>query len=208
MGGNQDVLADDVDRPIGPDFREIRQSGIVGCAVSDKRDIVDQRVEPDVRDVIVVERQLDAPLQAFFGAGNAEIEAGIPLERVQELGFTEGREHRVGRGFEVSAQPRSVVAEFEIPIFLRDFDDFAPFRAEIPGFVAVPVLEELLLAHRVVARVRFFVELALVFKGREDRTDACFVAGVGGGGPTVVFDAESGPQRRELRGDAGDKING
>jgi hypothetical protein len=48
-----------------------------------------------------------------------------------------------------------VLAEFEIPVFLFELDDLAPLGAEVAGFVAVAVGEELLLAHRVVAGVGF-----------------------------------------------------
>lgn len=53
-------------------------------------------------------------------------------------------------------------AEFEVPVFLLDFDDFAPFGSEVSVFVAVAVLEELFLADGVGAGVGFLVELALV----------------------------------------------
>ena len=55
----------------------------------------------------------------------------------------------------------TVLAEFEIPVFLLDLDDLTPFRAEISRFVAIAILEELLLPDRVEAGVGLLVELAL-----------------------------------------------
>ena len=36
-------------------------------------DIVEERVEPDVGDVVLVERKLDAPGETALGTGNAEV---------------------------------------------------------------------------------------------------------------------------------------
>ena len=54
----QDVLADQV-LDVRPELREARVA-----RAAERRDVVDQRVEPDVGDVLVVERQRDAPLRA------------------------------------------------------------------------------------------------------------------------------------------------
>ena len=64
----EDVLADEVVRR-GPEAFEARIRGAVaGCG-----DVIGQRVEPDVGDVLRVEGQLDAPGQALFRPGDAQI---------------------------------------------------------------------------------------------------------------------------------------
>ena len=178
----------------GPEAVEIREVGVVRGVVAGEGDVVDQRVEPDVGDEVRIEGDLDAPAQAFLRAGDAEVGAGVSLERVEQLGFAERGEDGVGRGFEVVLEPLGVFAEFEIPVFLLDLDDLAPLGAEVAGLVAVAVGEELLLADRVVAGVGFLVELALVFEGGEDGLDAGLVAGVDGFRPAVVVGRRVSPR--------------
>ena len=101
-----------------------------------------------------------------------------------------------------------MLAEFEIPVFLLDLDDLAPLGTEIPGFIAVAIAEELLLAHRIVARVGVFIELALGLEGGEDALDAGLVAIVDGFRPAVVFDSELLPEVDEFLGGALDEGGG
>ena len=42
-------------------------------AVTDRRDIVDERVEPHIADIILIERQLDAPGEAGLRTRDAEV---------------------------------------------------------------------------------------------------------------------------------------
>ena len=187
-----------MDRPARPNFLELRQSGIRRGFVAGEGNVVNKRVEPDIGDVVFIERQLDAPAQAFLGAGNAEIDTGVFLKRIEQLGFAEGWEDDFWIGFDEVLEPIRVVAEFEIPVFLLDLDNLTPLRAEISRLIAVALLEELLLPHRVVAGVGFFVELALMLEIGEDCTHAGLVARVGGFRPTVVIDAEFFPKFGEF----------
>jgi hypothetical protein len=97
VGGDQDVLADDVHRALvgGPE-PEIRQSGIGRGVVSGEGDVVDERVEPDIGDEVGVEGDLDAPAQALFRAGNAQVGAGIALQALSSSDFAECGDHASG----------------------------------------------------------------------------------------------------------------
>jgi hypothetical protein len=99
VGGDEDVLADDVHRALvgGPESAKSGKSGIGRGAVSGEGHIVDERVEPDVGDEVGIEGNFDAPAQAFLRAGDAEVGAGIALQRVEQLGFAERGEDGVGR---------------------------------------------------------------------------------------------------------------
>ena len=70
--GLQDVLGDEVRRGRPPAL----EVGSVGIA--DAREVGEQGVEPDVADVVGVEGELDAPVEAFFRTRDAQVaEAGI-----------------------------------------------------------------------------------------------------------------------------------
>ena len=189
----------------GPEFGEVRQTGIRRGLVAGEGDVVDERVEPDVGDEILVEGKLDAPLEAFLGAGDAEVDAGIAFQRVEQLGLAEGGDDDFGVVFDEVLEPIGVVAEFEVPVFLFDFDDFPPLGTEVASLVAVAFLQELFLADRVVAGMGFFVELALALELGEDGADAGLVALVDGFGPAVVLDVEFLPQIGEFQGRALDE---
>jgi hypothetical protein len=60
MGWNKDVLADDM-RLAGPEFIKIGQAWIVVGEIASEGDIVQERVKPNERDVIRVEREFDTP---------------------------------------------------------------------------------------------------------------------------------------------------
>ena len=63
--------------------------------VADEADVVHQRVEPDVGDVVGIEGQLDAPAEARFRARDAEVAAQF-LDGVEQLGLAEVGHDAVG----------------------------------------------------------------------------------------------------------------
>ena len=64
--GLEDVLGNEVFA--GPVLLIVRSVG-----PAEGGDVVEERVEPDVGDVVLVERKLDAPGETALGTGNAEI---------------------------------------------------------------------------------------------------------------------------------------
>ncbi len=106
---------------------------------------------------------------------------------------------------DVVLQPFDVIRKFEVPVFLLDFDDLAPFLAEIAVRAAFFIGEELLLANGVMARVTFLVELTAVVQFLQHGLDDPFVAGISSGGPSVIADIELVPEGGEMGGDAIDK---
>ena len=102
-------------------------------------------------------------------------------------------------------EPAGVLAELEIPVLFFNNVDLAPLRPEVAAFIAIAVLEELFLPHRVGGGVGFFVELAVLLEITEDALHTGFVAGVRGLGPAVVMDAEFFPKVEKLLGGAFDK---
>ena len=83
MRRHKDILAD---------YMEIHRPVIIElfCPIPDCRDVVYQGIEPDVGDVLRIERQFDSPGQAGFWSGNTKIVNGF-LEEFQYLLLTERR---------------------------------------------------------------------------------------------------------------------
>ena len=90
MRRNENVFSDDVN--VGGPALLFERGGI----------IIRQRVKPDVRDKILVERQLNPPGKAFFRAGNAEIRNRF-LEKFDNVFLAESGENEVRVVFEVFA---------------------------------------------------------------------------------------------------------
>ena len=127
------------------------------------------------------------------------------IEGVEDVNGAESGGDEVWVTADVVLQPFDVIRKFEVPVFLLDFDDLAPFLAEIAVRAAFFVGEELFLADGVVARVTFFVELTAVVQFLQHGLDDPFMTGIGGGGPAVVADIELVPEGGEMGGDAIDK---
>lgn len=205
--GDEDVFSDDLEIG-GPKGVEVGEVGAHGLLVSGEGDVVDKSVEPDVGHEIGIEGEGDTPGHAVLRAGDAEIGFAGAFNGVEDFLLPE-----FGNDFEVivfdgALQPLGVVGEFEIPVLLFDFDDFAPFGTEVAFFIAVAVGKELLLTDRIVAGVGFFVELALGFELGEDGLDAGLVPVVGRFGPAIEFQSELFPELEEAlgisRGEGGD----
>ena len=79
MGG-EDVFADQVNIR-GPELIE----GGFFRQVFKGRDIIYERVEPDIRDVAVVERQLDAPGESGFWSRDRKVAELLGGEKSQNL---------------------------------------------------------------------------------------------------------------------------
>src|SRR5262245_65707897 len=95
----EDVLADEVlhHRP------ERFVARVAGTAY--RRDVVDQRVEPDVRDELVVERQGNPPLQSLARSADRQILQGIPQEAEDLVAIALGAD-QVRSELDLVDQPR------------------------------------------------------------------------------------------------------
>ena len=156
----QDVLADQVmaGRPVaaGFDFRHL--------AVH--RHVVDQRVEPDVGDVLVVEGQGHAPGKAFLGARDAQVAQRL-FQESQDFVFARLRPHESWIRIDVFDQPILVLAHFEKVIGLADLPDrAAAFRAV--AFLQILFGEEAFAGRAVPALVGVAVDFTAIEEVLQD----------------------------------------
>ena len=172
----EDVLADHVGA--GPPRAE---AGLVG-AVADRRDVVRQGVEPDVRDVALVPRQRDAPgdrraadrevLQAAADEAEGLVALGLGPDEVGVLLVP------LEQGLLVLREPEEVV------LLAHQLDG-----AAVDGAVAVDQLGlgvVRLAGHAVEALVRAEVDVAGVVAGLQQLVHGPVVAGLGGADEVVV----------------------
>ncbi len=185
----QDVLADQVLDVLPEPAR------LLVARVRDRRVVVDQRVEPDIGHVLVVEGQRDAPLEPRPGPADREI-----LERLAQeaqhlvpvpLGLDEARVV-----LEVLDQPRLVLRHLEEVVLLLDEGE----RGLVIGALAVHDLllgVEALAAVAVPAAVLAEVDLARVVEALQDLLHHLLVPRLGGADEVVVGDAEAPPRLPE-----------
>jgi len=188
--GGEDVFADQVVAG-GPPFLK----GLRVLEIADARDVVDERVEPDVADVIGVERQLNSPREPRFRAADAEV-AELLAQETERLVGAEGGLDEFGVGFDVLDQPVPVLAH---PEEVVGFDDLGDFAAAVRTLAFDQVLlgEEPFAADAVPAGVFGPVDLVAVVEVLENFADGLLVEGVGGANEAVVGDAEPIPERLE-----------
>ena len=167
--------------------------------VADARDVVDQRVEPDVGDVLLVPGDLDAPGQARLGPRDAEVLQGLLQEGEHFVSVALGPDE-VGVVVDVADEPLLVLAHLEEVVAL-----LAELGLRlVVGALAVDELRlrvEALAAHAVVAAVLAEVDVARVVDLLEDVLDGLDVVFVGGADEVVVGDGKLGPEVAELGAD-------
>ena len=93
-------------------------------------DVIHQRIEPNVGDVIGVERNRNTPLQPVGRAGNAEVLQHVVLQKSEDPIPVDFRRNERRISLQVINQPLLVVLEFEIIVLLLQFDDLAIGRIE------------------------------------------------------------------------------
>ena len=151
MRWNQDILADDMSLA-GPELVKIGQARIVLRQVAGKGNIVQERVEPDERDIARVEREFDTPGQSPFWSGNAEV-AGKPIDRVNQLVPTQTGDDEIRVCFDKIFEPLPVFYQGEIPVLFLEKDNLTPFGSEVTRLISFLVSKKLLLANTVVPGV-------------------------------------------------------
>ena len=111
--GLQDVLGHQMIGS-GPVF-----SIVLAIGEAQRRDVVDERVEPDIGHKIAVKGQLDAPGQTRLGPGNAQV-AQVFLEHGQDLVAVTLRLDEVRIGLDMLAQGLQILAHAEEIVLLLD----------------------------------------------------------------------------------------
>ena len=123
--GLENILGDEMlaDRP------EAVESFPIG--VIDAGQVIDQGIEPDIGDVVFVERQRNPPLQAAFGPGDAKVLQGF-LQKSQHLVAVTLRADEVRILLDVVDQPLLVFAHAEEIILLLDELRLGPVVGAFP----------------------------------------------------------------------------
>src|SRR5271165_3466596 len=129
VGRHKDILADNMGSA-GPKFAKIRQARVLIGEVAGKGDIVQEGIEPDISDVVRIKRELDTPGQPLRGPGNAQI-PGEPLNRIDEFGPPKVRDYEVRASLDKILKPLFMLREREIPVFLLEEYDLAPFWSKV-----------------------------------------------------------------------------
>src|SRR5260370_29891556 len=143
-------------------------------------DVVYQSVEPDIGDVIGIEGDGDAPVEARDRAGDAKVLQDIVLEQSEDFIAAALRINKRRIIFEMINQPRLAVLELKVIIFLLQLDDLTVGWIEGAVRSAIPVGEKRLFPCRVEAFVKVFVKTSFRVEFREEALDDGFMARLGG----------------------------
>ena len=123
--GTEDVLSDQMVGG-GPPCLELR----VVRQITDGGDIVDERVEPDVGDIVRVERQFDAPRKARLRTADAEVAEFFATEETERLLAAVLRHDEIRMLFDVVDQPVLILSHLEeVALLLQLFDGAVAIRA-------------------------------------------------------------------------------
>ena len=190
---SRDVLADDVNvaRPVFFVFFVL----FVG-RVAERRDVVCQRVEPDVDDVFRIKLDGDAPLERR--ARNAEILKSRLDEIVYHLAADVFRRDEIGIFLEELEEPVLIFAHFEVVRFLFRPDE-RPAAVGANAAIGLRVGEERLARNAVPAFVEILVNVALLVELREYFLNGRDVIIVRRSDKMRVRRAEQGTDRLDLR---------
>ena len=175
-----DVLADNVQAG-GPVF--FKELAALAAVVAKAGDIVGQRIQPDVDDVLGVEVHRDAPL--YGGAGHAQVLEPGQQEVVHHLVAAGDRLDKVGVGIYMVDEPLGVVAHLEEVGLLL-------LLSGLPAAVGALAVYELALGEEGLALVTIealigaLVDVPLVVELFEYLLNLFYVVVVGGADKVVV----------------------
>src|SRR5262249_61344333 len=161
----------------------------------ERGDVVDQRVEPDVGEVLVVERQRDSPLQTLARPANRQILQGIPKE-AEDLVAIALRADHVWPALDLIDQPLLVFRHLEEVVLLLDVGQ----RAQVIGALAVHDLLlriETLAAEAILAPVRAEVDLTRFPERLQNPLHDVLVPLFGRADEVIIDDAETLPRVSE-----------
>ena len=186
----EDILADQLHLR-GPAAREV----LLIAAIADGADVVHEGVEPDIADVLVVERQVNAPRQAAFRAGNAKVLERLAQE-AQRLVAAEVGLDELGVRLDVADQPFLIAAHPEEIVGLANALHGTSARRAVP-LDEVLFREIAFVADAVPSVVFRRVDLPAVVEILQHPLHDGLVAGFGGADEIVVGDAQALPQLLE-----------
>jgi hypothetical protein len=169
---------------------------VVVTAVADRREVVDQRVVPDVEDVVLVPGHRHAP--GDRGSGDRDVAQAALDERVGLVALGLGGDEVGVRGV-VLEQTVLEGAEPEEPVLLLHLDQRPAVDRAVPVDARLG-REVVLTAHAVEALVHVLVDVAVLVDGGEELLDALVVARLGRADEVVVADVEDVPGLLESRG--------
>ena len=113
--GNKNVFADNLQcRPFVPERGWLRIESRETRIVPGEANVVCQRIEPDVSDEVLIEWQLDSPIEPRFRARDAEVRTGLAVvadffNRIAQFGLPKIGNDCVFSIIEISNQPFFVV---------------------------------------------------------------------------------------------------
>ena len=196
-----DLLADEmhIGRPEGL----VVAVGIFVVHEAERRRVVEQRVDPDVHDMLGVEVNGDAPLEAR--AGDAEILQARVNEVVDHLVDAGARQQEVRVDEQVTHAVRVLGQAEEIGLFLGVHN-----RAAAVGAAAVDELAlgpKALAGGAVLADILALVDVALFIHLLEDFLDGGNMVVVGGADEAVIADVHQLPQILDALGALDDVID-
>mgnify|MGYP000863211331 CR=1 FL=1 len=110
----------------------VTQSGRLSLRqVFERGDVIDQRIEPDVGDIVLVEGKFDAPGESRFGSGDREVAQLLSLQKAQDFVAARFRSDEVRMLQDVPMQLFLILAHLEEIIVLTQLLDRAlAVRAE------------------------------------------------------------------------------
>ncbi len=186
----QNVFADQMAGG-GPPLLEARLVGEIPHAA----DVIDQRVKPDVRDIVAVERQFNPPPHAALRARNAQILKRLAQEP-QRLIAPEIRLNKGGMLLDIFDEPVLILAHPEEVVGLLD----RLHRAVALGARAlhqVLLRVKTLAGHAIHAIVFRAVNLTAVVQILQDFLHHNLVAVLGGADKVIVRDVQRLPEHLE-----------
>src|SRR6266478_895389 len=161
--------------------------------------IVDERIEPDVGHVALIERNFNAPFQTALRTGNAKVPDGFAQHRYHLIFETRGSDE-VWMLFYVSQQPVLVFAHAkEIVLFLDNFRDGLMIRAlTVYQFL---LCIEALAAEAVEPTVTVEVDVSAFVNPRQELLHVTDMVGIRGTNEVIVSEPAALPCRAKARAD-------
>ena len=183
----QDVLSDEMGA-VGPERRE----PVIVCCISGRGDVVDEGVEPDVGDIIGIERDLDPPAQAAFGTADAEVLQGLS-EKSQHLVTARLRSDEIRVILDVLDEPALIFTHFKKVVALFYLNHF-PTAIRTVAFGQVLFGPETLIGNAVPARIGALVDIPAVEELLKEMLYHLYVAFLGGADEIVIGDVKAPPE--------------
>ena len=195
-----DLLADEMDVG-GPEFREFLRV----VEEARRRDIIRQRVEPDIDYMLFVAGHGDAPVEG--GARDAEVVEAL-LDEAHHLVFARRRADEVGIRLDMGQEPVGVVRELEEIRLLRDLFHGAVAIGAAAVLVELELRPVALAGRAVKPRVFPLIDVALGHGATEEFLHHAVMACLAGAQEIVMRDMEPLPERLKARDDLIDISDG